>query len=275
MYFFTTRQVFSLIPEDHISNLAVDTVRRLLKPLSEKYAINYFNLTVSYPNHTGFTLHTHPDFYQSWFANEFPMCQFNNANGWYFWERCSAPGMMQIANEMNLGKGILHIEQSPQFSVTSAFAMQNDPLDAETFFLNNLDLLKSFSQYFIREASNYICKAKSELITYPFKMIDPTLMPNLKFNKDTTSHFSNHEFGPFSLLSPRELQCYELLLAGFSMIDISEKLTLSPSSVNMYLRRVKEKLKCRNKSGLFEVGKQFGYNKSPQDYTQYFALEAL
>src|SRR5438105_4891148 len=51
---------------------------------------------------------------------------------------------------------------------------------------------------------------------------------------------------PFELLSERELQVTMLIIQGFRPQEISEKLFLSPKTVNSYRYRIFEKLKAKN-----------------------------
>lgn len=51
---------------------------------------------------------------------------------------------------------------------------------------------------------------------------------------------------PFDILSERELQIFLMITGGMSVSEISEKLHLSPKTVNSYRYRLFEKLKTRN-----------------------------
>ena len=51
-------------------------------------------------------------------------------------------------------------------------------------------------------------------------------------------------------LTQREAECVTLLLQGFTMKKIGELLELSPRTIEYYLKRVKERLDCRNKKEL-------------------------
>ena len=55
-------------------------------------------------------------------------------------------------------------------------------------------------------------------------------------------HLSNEEMSPFNKLSERELQVALMVSKGMKVVDISEKLCLSPKTVNSYRYRIFSKL---------------------------------
>lgn len=245
-----------MIPDNHISYQAQEDVKKLLKPLDDKYGIHYFNYTLSFPNNTGITLHTDADFYKSWFTLELPMCQFSHQSGWYFWENCSSSKMIDLAKILGIGKGILHIEHTNDMIITSAFAMRPERQN-EVFLLNNLNLLKGFTAHFQEEAKNIINQAKKELISYTPSMI-ASLENDVLSKQQLSNNPQDWAFGPLEQLSNREQQCFYLMLKGYSMYDMSKLLGLSASSVNMYIARIKHKLKCDSKQALIDLAQRYG-----------------
>ncbi len=70
--------------------------------------------------------------------------------------------------------------------------------------------------------------------------------------------FSNRESSPFELLSAREMQITLMVIIGHAAPDISEKLSLSPKTVNSYRYRIFEKLGVRNDVGLTRLAIKHG-----------------
>ncbi|WP_198024091.1 helix-turn-helix transcriptional regulator [Sphingorhabdus lutea] len=60
-------------------------------------------------------------------------------------------------------------------------------------------------------------------------------------------------------LSPREKEILGWMAAGKSKMDISQIISLSPSSVDTYIRRIYKKLNVHNKSDAFAVANSYGY----------------
>jgi two-component system invasion response regulator UvrY len=69
---------------------------------------------------------------------------------------------------------------------------------------------------------------------------------------------SDHEETPFDLLSERELQVMLMITSGEKVQDISDKLCLSPKTVNSYRYRLFEKLKVNNDVELTHLAYRHG-----------------
>lgn len=70
--------------------------------------------------------------------------------------------------------------------------------------------------------------------------------------------YSKEETSPFSQLSAREMQITLMVIMGHKVGDISEKLSLSPKTVNSYRYRVFEKLDLQNDVGLTKLAIKYG-----------------
>lgn len=63
---------------------------------------------------------------------------------------------------------------------------------------------------------------------------------------------------PFEVLSSREMQITLMVIMGHAAPDISEKLSLSPKTVNSYRYRIFEKLNLKNDVGLTKLAIRHG-----------------
>ncbi len=70
--------------------------------------------------------------------------------------------------------------------------------------------------------------------------------------------FSDTDTSPFDQLSTREMQITLMVITGLKVLDISEKLSLSPKTVNSYRYRVFEKLDLKNDVGLTRLAIKYG-----------------
>lgn len=70
--------------------------------------------------------------------------------------------------------------------------------------------------------------------------------------------FSEDEVSPFDQLSSREMQITLMVIMGHKVQEISEKLSLSPKTVNSYRYRVFEKLELKNDVGLTRLAIKHG-----------------
>lgn len=73
------------------------------------------------------------------------------------------------------------------------------------------------------------------------RYISPAVAQQLAFK-----HITDKEESPFNLLSERELQVMIMITHGSKPQEISEKLNLSPKTVNSYRYRIFEKLGVKN-----------------------------
>jgi len=73
------------------------------------------------------------------------------------------------------------------------------------------------------------------------RYISPTIAEQLAIR-----HLTKKESTPFDMLSERELQVMMMITRGHKVQDISEKLGLSPKTVNSYRYRLFEKLNINN-----------------------------
>ncbi len=234
---------------DHISYSAQNTVKEILSSLSKLSGITYFNYSVTYANNDHFTLHTHADYYESWFQNEFAMWESHIKTGWYLWESINDKDKIDNAHSFGIGNGIIHINHLEDRCEVIAFASSPDNKSIVNFYLNNLNLLQRFKKHFEEEAVELITIANTQLINLPGNMTDDSqfVEKNFSIHDKKPSVHCHFDSSLLNLLSVRELECYTLLIRGFSLSYISQELNIAIPTVSNYVQRIKQKLKCRKK----------------------------
>ncbi|MBL4681346.1 MAG: UvrY/SirA/GacA family response regulator transcription factor [Pseudomonadales bacterium] len=70
--------------------------------------------------------------------------------------------------------------------------------------------------------------------------------------------YSNKSICPFELLSSREMQITLMVIEGYRVMDISEKLSLSPKTINSYRYRIFDKMDVQNDVGLTKLAIKYG-----------------
>lgn len=123
------------------------------------------------------------------------------------------------------------------------------------FYINNLELIKSFTEYFHEQSNDLMKKAKNNLITLKptfkkisqmheiYKRIDSSCIKQL-FPKKI--HI-NKPISQSVHLSPREMSCIKYLLKGKTAKEIANHLNLSYRTIEYYLENIRSKTGCRNK----------------------------
>jgi DNA-binding CsgD family transcriptional regulator len=238
--------------QNHISYIAQDRVKEILSSLSKLADICYFNYSVTYSNHTHFTLHTNDKFFESWFQNEYPMWECHLGSGWYLCEEIQNHDKTNFGRSLGIGNGIIHLHHLEDRTEVVVFASSPDNTKILNFYLNNLNLLTRFKKHFEEEAEDLIFIANSQLINLSNKMVnDPSfIVQNSSYLDGNLSINRQFESSPFSTLSKRELQCYALLIRGYSLSSISAKLNIAMPTVSNYITRIKQKLECNKKEEL-------------------------
>jgi DNA-binding CsgD family transcriptional regulator len=243
--------------ENHISYSAQDRVKEILSPLCQMADIHYFNYSVTYPDKSGFTLHTNEKLYESWYLKQFPFWEFRLKSGWYLWDNIDSIEKSDYALNLGIANGIMLIEHKQDKTEVIAFASTPENNKVMQFYINQKLLLKQFKKHFIEQAHDLIDIANSQLVQTPDSMMgDEILAQQVRLSKPKCNPDLN---SPFEQLSVRERECCELLLKGNSLETASLQLGLALPTVANYVCRAKEKLSVSNRAELFKLAQKWGY----------------
>lgn len=243
--------------ENHISYSAQDRVKEILSPLHKMANIHYFNYSVTYPDKSGFTLHTNQKLYEAWYIKQFPFWEFRLRSGWHLWDDVDCHDKKEFASNLGIANGIMHLEHKPDRTEVIAFATSPENTDILQFYINEMNLLRKFKKYFVEEAKDLVTIANTQLVYTPETMKgDEVLSQQVKVSKPINDLNWN---SPFDLLSDRERACCELILKGNSLAATCEQLGLALPTVANYISRSKEKLKFNSRAELFKLAQQWGF----------------
>jgi LuxR family quorum-sensing system transcriptional regulator SolR len=110
------------------------------------------------------------------------------------------------------------------------------------FYINNLDILDEFSQYFKDAGANLIQKASEDRIIKPViedAGTDPRCLKEFKPTNATGQR-----------LTQRQLEIARHLVTGRTARDIAHELGISPRTVESHTENLKLQLRCSNKAKL-------------------------
>lgn len=254
------------IPHDHIAISGINSVKKILSPLSKIGDIHYFHYGINYPDKSGFSLSSDSEYLTSWYTHQFPHCGFHLEGGWHLWNSTLPEAQLELGRSLNIDHGIHFIRHSTDKTEIFGFATSVDNLNIYDFYLNNLQLLKKFSQHFLNEAKELLVKAQSQLILPPPAMLSgERLIKKPALLQVNTVEEIDY---PYNLLSERESECFSLFVKGFSNTEISKKLILSSKTVDVYINRIKQKLNCATRNDLLIKAEQAGLIEYflPQEY---------
>lgn len=248
-----------ILPKDHILYTSAAEIERICAPLIEYFQLGYFSFLRIYNDGTRAHLSMNPDvqefFYKKFmiYANDYQVFNATHTytRGYFRWdEQIDDKVHYDFQSYFWIGKGITLIDKQDDYVELFCFAggCMNDP--ATRRFVNNLDLLDQFVNYFKQRAADLILQAEEQRILTP--LIDHDWSPTLK--RQLHSKIANPERQEFiSAISPekekinitfRERECIECLLQGLSSKEIGRKLEISPRTVERHLENIKLKFNC-------------------------------
>lgn len=128
------------------------------------------------------------------------------------------------------------------------------------FYLNNLEFLANYANYYIAEARHLINLAKEKRILVPVSLKEDY---NQKFlclkNMFPFGNPMGKVCGILNKLSPKEYECLHFLLNGYTAKMSAKQLDISPRTVETHIQNIKLKLKCRTRNELIIKLKNVGY----------------
>ncbi len=136
------------------------------------------------------------------------------------------------------GKGLLILRKTAEYADFFGFALVPKIKRPYSFFLNNIYLFELFVDYFYEEARELIKKSSEERLVHPTKTIETCL-----FGVED-SVLENDWLFEKQQLTKREIDCALLLRQGFTATQIAEQLFLSPRTIEVYIRALKQKFGC-------------------------------
>lgn len=131
---------------------------------------------------------------------------------------------------------------------TDIFCFHSDVNDRaiNQFYINNLDLLKKFGQYFIEMADSIIKKGEQNKWLVPQKYLKKITTAVPEHRRDFSKFIDcfHAPAGNHCLLTRREVECVQLCAFGKSAKEIAKELSISSRTVEKYLDHAKEKFHC-------------------------------
>lgn len=243
------------LPANHISYEMEKSIQQMIKPLEKLGGIQYFCYGVNYADTSGFTLHTNSNYYESWFKHEGTLRGFYLKDGWHSYDHLLPDTLLKQAHSQDIGNFLTHIEHANDKTFIFEFGTRPDDPNAFDFYLNHLNLLKRFCQYFIEHTpKETLLRAEKERFI-PHEHMRTTHKKGLD-----ESIFNNSDLvsKPFEILNASEKAYLNFILQGYSNNEIGEELNISPKTVFKHIAKIKKKLDCDKKSSLFAKARQEG-----------------
>jgi DNA-binding CsgD family transcriptional regulator len=161
-----------------------------------------------------------------------------------------------LRNDFDLDNGIVITKKFQDEVRFYYFGGSRDAHHLNTFYLNNLDLLYAFIDYFHDTGETLLKKVQKNT----FKILDgcndlSSLAKNqqdiLPIHSNVSSATSKFDRFLVRKLTQRELMCLYCLSSGKTIKETGEALQITPRTVKAHIRNIKDKLGCVNQ---FQLG---------------------
>ncbi len=156
------------------------------------------------------------------------------------------------AAKSSVYNGLYILDRKDNYFRTCGFHISKDERTIFNYYLNNLLYLENFIRHFDSYVPQLYQKyIGSNLITIPhYNLLSSK---NERLGKEITSDIELTEFTAKHVLTPREIECLELISHGYTMKTAARKLGISPRTVEQHIRNIKDKHGFNNKNQLVEI----------------------
>lgn len=163
---------------------------------------------------------------------------------------------MNLFHKHGFWNGISLIYRYENYIDIVSFALGASHSDNCGLLINNKEFLKTFINHFRKKAAKLLeQKEKSKLAVFenrfdteysPNPMLERVKLLETQLKRSMVRSFEDLK------LSPRELECLELMSHGKTAKEIAQAIQISPRTVESYVTNIKVKTECNYKSDLIE-----------------------
>ncbi len=173
--------------------------------------------------------------------------------------------LLQGLYNFDIWNGISIFKKSKNYVEIWGFATSRDKPQISNFYINKIELLKSFTRFFNESGKKIIdCQDTSKLAIYTnmqqtniFDFEDPYDMKEINKFIASTIPQKYPILSPYGevFLSPREKQCLNLMSFGKTAKEAALELNISSKTVELYMKNIKQKTQTHNKADLIKMFK--------------------
>lgn len=157
--------------------------------------------------------------------------------------------------------GLLIIKKGARYHESFYFSLMDSLMSDRCYFYAKTQDLKNYCLYFLHKAKKIIHAAEAK--TTPYRIpAKKERFDDWFIAKDDALALGHKKFCfPTSFgdvfLSEQELNCLRLIAQGYTQLDMSDALSLSPKTVESYVRGVKNKLSVESRQELVRAYQAF------------------
>lgn len=233
-------------------------IKKICQPVFDLINLEYYSYGRFYDNGKCVLLSTNKNVFLNHFEKEYQLTippKTNNAHQKKIYNLILIDDKLPaiIADEYNqFNHGVMMdiIKKSPGYYEMFCFVAKKNAIDPVNKFLNSLNKLDNYSEYFLENAKQIIQDGEKNIIELPISM-KPLINGSASGIYDEYSIFYR---GTTIQLSKRQIECLSLLTMGKTAKEIANTLNISIKTVEDHIRILKIKLKCNRKSDLCYAG---------------------
>lgn len=241
-----------LLHDQHFALTSSSDIDQLSKPLREFFGITSFVYVQKFASGKEIRLSNQPDWIKYFYQHELyassvfeqPWSSYQRTQ--LLWSQLTSHQVvLQGARTFNIDHGLTLVR--PQSDSCEFYFLGTTPDNSSitSLYFSHLDLIDKFLDYFKEQAGKIIQQAKQQAIILPPSPQAPPLVS--AFDREA---FLQTLHPQRSLLSPREQDCIQLLVKGYSNKMIAQELQLSTRTIETHLDNIKRKTNSPNKAAL-------------------------
>lgn len=230
----------------------------LCAPL-EIFNITYFNYIKVFQDGTRLFFGNHPAWIKHFFDNKYFLKANFSANtevwdeDFYAWYALPNDGVLSVArNDFNIDNGITIVDRYHKFTELFLFASNRSNVQINNFYLNNLNLLRHFVNYFKDRLYGGERLEKSCVLSDGLSCGGCSNAVSIFLNQTKVYKYHLNYKGVDYSLSPQQYLCLKMLGEGLPLKLIAESLGIKAKTCQFYLDAVKDKLGCFNRIELLK-----------------------
>lgn len=236
----------------------VNEVNNITKPLFDRHPIDFFDYARIFFDGSWIFFTTYTGISQYLFDSGFVFLPYVNLKKTQSFHLLSSiekfkPYMASIKENFRIDNLFAYADKHEHYIDVFWFGSDEKNDGMVDFYLNNMDIIKNYSHYFIEEASDLIKTAEKKRIIIPTVLKDDynDAFQRIKNLSQQAAKFD--VAGNEVLITPREMDCLRFLKKGFTAKMIAAQLKLSSRTVESHIEKIKRKLNCHSRAQIMTL----------------------
>lgn len=237
-----------LLSDRHLFFTASSEMRELIAPL-KKYNIHYFTYNKNYIDGSRIKLTTHENHLKAFLEKKYYETGNIDAHPGLYFDQVALFSTLRnqslvewAKNDFHVGNGIYIVRKAELYTEFFSFATSINNIDIINFYLNNLDFLQKFCDFFKERGKSLLARAEQNKLIHTYhdtiNIQHPQLIVKADLNLiDSKSHYD---------LSPRLHEVAKLLIQGERAKNIGKALKISHRTIEDHIAELKNRLHAKN-----------------------------